>query len=56
MKDIEKNQERLIKVIYPKTTHMDFNIANALYFATSGEGYLFDQENKLKNVKSQYFK
>ena len=32
--DIEKIKKDLMHNIYPKTTHMDFNIATALHFAS----------------------
>ncbi len=34
MDDIEKIKKELIKNIYPKSTHMDFNIAAALHLAS----------------------
>ena len=30
------------RLIYPKVSHMDFNISSALHFASKSEGYLFD--------------
>lgn len=33
--DIDKIKKSLIQSIYPKTTHMDFNIAAALHFASA---------------------
>jgi asparagine synthetase B (glutamine-hydrolysing) len=36
MEDLEKIKKPLIESIYPKTTHMDFNIAAALHFASAG--------------------
>jgi hypothetical protein len=32
--DIEKIKKDLMQNIYPKTTHMDFNIATALHLAS----------------------
>ena len=34
--DIEKIKKPLMESIYPKTTHMDFNIAAALHLASAG--------------------
>lgn len=34
--DIEKIKKSLIQSIYPKSTHMDFNIAAALHLASEG--------------------
>jgi asparagine synthetase B (glutamine-hydrolysing) len=34
--DIEKIKKALIQSIYPKSTHMDFNIAAALHLASAG--------------------
>ena len=34
--DIEKVKKPLMESIYPKTTHMDFNIAAALHLASAG--------------------
>ena len=33
--DIEKVKKELLKAIYPKSTHMDFNIAAALHLASA---------------------
>jgi len=47
LKDIEEMELGLMKNIYPKMTHMDFNIATALKFASRGCGYLYgDLEQK----------
>jgi len=46
LKDIEENETNLLQNIYPKMTHMDFNIATALQFASKGEGYLFEDQSK----------
>ena len=32
----------ITRLIYPKVSHMDFNIGSALHFASKSEGYLFD--------------
>ena len=42
--DISSIETYLKEVIYPKNSHMDFNIACALYFASKCEGYLFNDE------------
>ncbi len=34
LNDIEEIKKDLTTVIYPKTTHMDFNIASALHIAS----------------------
>lgn len=36
MDDIEKVKKALLQSIYPKSTHMDFNIAAALHLASAG--------------------
>ena len=36
LEDIEKIKKPLMESIYPKTTHMDFNIAAALHLASAG--------------------
>ena len=33
---------KILKLIAPKSSHMDFNIASALHYASKGEGELFD--------------
>ena len=45
IEDITNNEKNLMGLIYPKNTHMDFNIATALYFASKGEGLLFDENS-----------
>lgn len=35
LEDIEKIKQDLLQSIYPKTTHMDFNIAAALHLASA---------------------
>ena len=32
----------MLNLIYPKETHMDFNIASLLNFISKGEGVLFE--------------
>ena len=34
--DVQQIQKELVNTIYPKTTHMDFNIAAALHLASAG--------------------
>ena len=36
LEDVEKAKAALMESIYPKTTHMDFNIAAALHLASAG--------------------
>ena len=40
------------KLIQPKSSHMDYNIATALHYASKGEGFLFDNSF----FDSDYFK
>jgi len=40
------------KLIQPKSSHMDYNIATALHYASKGEGFLFDSSF----FDSDYFK
>lgn len=46
LSDIEDQQKQLLHNIYPKMTHMDFNIATALKFASKGIGYLYGDPSK----------
>ena len=41
--DIINNQD-ILALIAPKSSHMDFNIAGALHYASKGEGWLFNTE------------
>ena len=43
-KDIDDVELHLQQLIAPKSSHMDFNIACALHFASKCEGYLFNDE------------
>lgn len=36
--DVEKYELEFMQIIYPKVTHMDFNIAMILKFASEGKG------------------
>jgi hypothetical protein len=38
LENIDAYKEKMIKLIYPKDTHMDFNIASSLHFITEGKG------------------
>lgn len=48
LSDIEGQEKDLLENIYPKMTHMDFNIATALKFASKGVGYLFEDAQKIQ--------
>jgi len=39
--DTEKEEKKIIQLIYPKLTHMDFNIGAALHLASQGDGILY---------------
>ena len=47
----EDFQKNILKLIYPRKTHMDFNISSAKNISTCKKGYLVD-----KNKLIQYFK
>jgi hypothetical protein len=40
---VDDKEAYLNELIEPKSSHMDFNIACALYFASRGEGYLVEE-------------
>jgi hypothetical protein len=40
----EENVNFLQNLTAPKGSHMDFNIACALHYASKAEGYLFNQD------------
>ena len=40
----KENEDFIGSLIYPKSTHMDFNIACALHYASKCCGYLFDTD------------
>jgi len=44
--DTEKEERKIINLIYPKLTHMDFNIGAALHLASQGDGILYNPENQ----------
>ena len=46
LEDTEKEEKKIIKLIYPKLTHMDFNIGAALHLASKGEGILYNPDEK----------
>jgi len=46
MDDLELIKQDLLNTIYPKNTHMDFNIASALFHASKGCGYLSQNGGK----------
>lgn len=54
-KDVEPMTEEIKQLIYPKTSHMDFNIATALKLATKQEGRTLKKE-KFLNFMEEYFK
>lgn len=41
-KDLDAIEASLYEIISPKSSHMDFNIACALHYASKGEGYRFN--------------
>ena len=40
--DLDIIEPRLYDLLSPKSSHMDFNIACALHYASKGEGFLFN--------------
>ena len=40
---MELKESCTTKLLYPKNSHMDFNIGSALHFASKGEGYAFNK-------------
>ncbi|EGR31175.1 hypothetical protein IMG5_116460 [Ichthyophthirius multifiliis] len=50
--NLKEYEEYLIKLIYPKCTHMDFNIALVLHIATQGKGYLHTDVVEKKKITS----
>jgi asparagine synthetase B (glutamine-hydrolysing) len=46
--DTSKEEQKVLNLIYPKMTHMDFNISTALHLASKGEGYLYSENEKEK--------
>ncbi|KRW99850.1 hypothetical protein PPERSA_10969 [Pseudocohnilembus persalinus] len=46
IEDIDKYEKEILQIIYPKITHMDFNISLVLHLITKGEGYLYNQDQQ----------
>lgn len=51
--DVISREKEIMSLIYPKETHMDFNISTALNLATKLEGYLLDSQNFI-NFMDEY--
>ena len=43
LEDINKAESQILRLIFPKASLMDFNIAASLHFASKCEGYLFKE-------------
>jgi len=54
LEDADKEEAKIINLIYPKLTHMDYNIGAALHLASKGEGILY-QETESKEVFIFFF-
>ncbi|KAL4441625.1 hypothetical protein ABPG74_021557 [Tetrahymena malaccensis] len=52
VEDLSLNEKPLLKLIYPRITHMDFNIALVLHLATKGQGYLNTDTLEKKTITS----
>ncbi|KAL4493116.1 hypothetical protein ABPG72_003201 [Tetrahymena utriculariae] len=52
VEDLSSNEKSLLKLIYPRITHMDFNIALVLHLATKGQGYLHIDTLEKKTITS----
>ena len=51
--DITENfQKNILKLIYPRKTHMDFNISSAKNISTCKKGYLVDKEKLIEYFKN----
>ena len=48
IEDVEKIENYLLNLIYPKSTHMDFNISAVLHYGSLGEGI----DSNGKKIKS----
>ena len=46
IEESDRYEEKILKLVYPRITHMDFNIGLALHLASKGEGYIFDDPEK----------
>ena len=55
LEDTEKEEKKIIKLIYPKLTHMDFNIGAALHLASKGEGVLYNPDGKEEEVIMEFW-
>ena len=52
--DIDDNfQKYVLNLIYPRETHMDFNISTALKFATMKKGFLVNKEQMINYFKNK---
>ena len=52
--DINENfQNNILNLIYPRETHMDFNISTALKFATMKKGFLVNKEQMINYFKNK---
>ena len=52
--DINDNfQKYVLNLIYPRETHMDFNISTALKFATMKKGFLVNKEQMINYFKNK---
>jgi asparagine synthetase B (glutamine-hydrolysing) len=40
--NVMDHERNFLRLLSPKTSHMDFNIGCALHFASKGEGFVFD--------------
>ena len=54
LEDLQQHEENLLDLIYPKQTHMDFNIAMILHIASQGEGVLYPTEKRVKSSARIY--
>ena len=45
----------MINLIYPKETHMDFNIATLLHYISKGEGVLYNEKINFKGIFIKFF-
>jgi hypothetical protein len=47
LEDTEKEEHRVLNLIFPKMTHMDYNISAALHLASKGEGWLYSEDGNV---------
>ena len=52
MADLDEIKKEILNTIYPKNTHMDFNISVALKLASKGKGYIIKNGVKEEFVTS----